>query len=457
MKRRNIQISVKWKLTLLYTFFMTLLVCIIMAILLSLSNETILASVQAELKENVENAFEDIEWDDGHLDIDNDIREVEQGIYLSVYNEDSEIIYGKIPSGFMDIPPMLEGQIRTMKDSGTTWYVYDSSSDIEEYGKVYVRGIVSVTRAEQSITVFLRFTLILLPLMVLLTAFVGYRFTKRVMRPVHAAARTAKEIYESGDLSKRIPQGRGNDELHKLIQCLNQMLEQLEKTFAREKQFTSDVSHELRTPVAVILSQCENVLDDEEVSEKFKEDVEVIRRKAAAMSRMISQLLMLSRADQNRLELNRELVDLSMMAEIVAEEQQEIADKKKITIYTKIEPELTGYADETMLIRLFVNLLGNAVRYGVEGGMIEFALWREGDRIFGSVKDNGIGISKEALPHIWERFYQEDATRNRSDESGAGLGLPMVKWIVEMHGGEIRAQSEKGKGSAFYFWIPQKK
>lgn len=457
MKKSKMQISVKWKLTLLYTFFMTLLACVIIAILLSLSNETILASIQTELKESVENAFQDIGWDDGGLDIDNDIMEVEQGIYLSVYNENSEIIYGKIPHGFMDIPPMQEGQLRTLQDSGTRWYVYDSSADIEGYGKLYVRGIVSVTRAEESITIFLRFTLILLPLMVLLTAFIGYRFTKRVMRPLYAAARTAEEIYESGDLSKRIPEGRGNDELHKLIQCLNQMLEWLEETFAREKQFTSDVSHELRTPVAVILSQCENLLDEEEIPKKFREDVEVIKRKAAAMSRMISQLLMLSRADQNRLELNRELVDLSILAEIVAEEQQEIADKKSIIIYTKVEPELTGYADETMLIRLFVNLLGNAVRYGVEGGIVEFALWREGERICGSVKDNGIGISKEALPHIWERFYQEDPTRNRSDESGAGLGLPMVKWIVQMHGGEIWAESEKGKGSTFGFWFPQKK
>lgn len=456
MKRRKIGISVKWKLTLLYTFFMTLLVCIIIGILLSLSNGAILASVQTELKTSVESAFGDIEWDDGELDIDNDIMEVEQGVYLSVYDENEEIIYGKIPHGLTHIPTMEEGNLRTLQDSGTKWYVYDSSAKIEGYGKVYVRGIVSVTKAEESMAIFLRFTLVLLPLMVFLTAFIGYRFTKRVMKPVYAAANTAKEISESEDLSKRIPEEKGNDEVHKLIQCLNQMLGQLEKAFDREKQFTSDVSHELRTPVAVILSQCESLLEDENLPECFRGDVEVIERKAVAMSRMISQLLMLSRADQNRLEINRELVDLGMIADIVAEEQQEIAREKNITIQTRIEPGLEAYVDETMMIRLFVNLLGNSIRYGVENGVTKFALWREGERICGYVRDNGIGISENALPYIWERFYQEDPARNHSGEPGAGLGLPMVKWIIRMHRGKIWVESQKGKGSTFHFWIFQK-
>ena len=122
-------------------------------------------------------------------------------------------------------------------------------------------------------------------------------------------------------------------------------------------------------------------------------------------------------------------------------------------IVCEVPEELWAFVDETLYIRMISNLISNAVFYGKEKGHVWISLREEDDRIVGSVKDDGIGISREDLPHIWERFYRADSARSEGNHSG--LGLPLVRWIVEAHGGKIRAQSEPGKGSAFLFVLPK--
>ena len=157
-----------------------------------------------------------------------------------------------------------------------------------------------MTRAENSMTITIRFAAILLPLLVVLTGIVGYRFTRRTLLPVTKITETVQKIRRDEDLSQRVGLGNGKDEIYRLSRTFDEMLEELEEAFKREQQFTSDVSHELRTPVTVILAQCESVLQDPETGPKQKAQVEIIEKKARAMARMISQLLLLSRADQGR-------------------------------------------------------------------------------------------------------------------------------------------------------------
>ena len=219
----------------------------------------------------------------------------------------------------------------------------------------------------------------------------------------------------------------------------------------REKQFTSDVAHELRTPLSVVLMECEELLRSEHLDEESRREVMVIYRKIKGMSEMISQLLLLSRADQGREKLNMEEIDFSELSEMVAEEYAEVARNKGISLKAQIEPGLRLTADETLMIRLWGNLLQNAVNYGRPDGHIWISVQKEGNTIRMSVKDDGIGISSQDLPHIWDRFYQADPSRN-SDSSG--LGLSMVKWIVEAHHGELSVESEIGKGSTFSCQFP---
>ena len=445
------KVPLKWKLTILYAAFMILMTGIMLSILFSLSSSEILSSVETDLENDVFGAFEDIQWDGKRLKIDRDFYEVEKGIYLSAYNSGESLIGGRIPYEFTLNVPLGEG-LRRLTQEGISWYIWDTSSNIEGYGKVYVRGITSITEAESSLRVTLRLSVILFPLLVVLAASLGYFFVSRTLRPVSRITSTARAIYEEEDLSKRIGLTGEKNELYKLAETFDLMLEKVEKSFEKEKQFTSDASHELRTPVAVILSQCEYLLEDTQLSQETRSAVEVIQRKAGNMAKIISQLLFLSRADQNRQVIHKECLELSLLTEMAAEEQQEIAKTKGIRIETDIQEGVQGYVDETLFIRIWMNLIGNGISYGKENGWLKISMKEKEGILFGSVEDNGIGITKEQLPHIWERFYQADASRSQRD--GAGLGLPMVKWIVQIHGGEIKAESEYGQGSRFAFTIP---
>lgn len=445
------KVPLKWKLTILYAAFMILMTGIMLSILFSLSSSEILSSVETDLENDVFGAFEDIQWDGKRLKIDRDFYEVEKGIYLSAYNSGESLIGGRIPYEFTLNVPLGEG-LRRLTQGGISWYIWDTSSNIEGYGKVYVRGITSITEAESSLRVTLRLSVILFPLLVVLAASLGYFFVSRTLRPVSRITSTARAIYEEEDLSKRIGLTGEKNELYKLAETFDLMLEKVEKSFEKEKQFTSDASHELRTPVAVILSQCEYLLEDTQLSQETRSAVEVIQRKAGNMAKIISQLLFLSRADQNRQVIHKEYLELSLLTEMAAEEQQEIAQTKGIRIETDIQEGVQGYVDETLFIRIWMNLIGNGISYGKENGWLKISMKEKEGILFGSVEDNGIGITKEQLPHIWERFYQADASRSQRD--GAGLGLPMVKWIVQIHGGEIKAESEYGQGSRFAFTIP---
>lgn len=447
------RLPLRWKLTILYTLFMIVLTAGMLGVLFSLSSSSIASTVESELEEKVFKAFEDVEMEDGRLHVDPDLSEVEDGVYLSVYDKSHTLLGGRIPYDFTEKTALSQG-LKKITASGVRWYVLDAPAVMDGFGEIYVRGIASVTKAESSLGVTLRLSLILFPVMVLLMSAFGYFFSGRALRPVVRITATAREIYEQEDLSKRIGLTKGKDEIHQLAETFDQMLEKLETAFEREKQFTSDASHELRTPVTVILSQCEYLLEEGNLSEEERMSVEAIQRKAQSMARMISQLLFLSRADQDRQALQKERLDLSMLTELVSEEQQELARDRGVCISTEIQPGISGYADETLFIRIWMNLIGNAVAYGREGGWVKVGLSEKNGRLYGRVQDNGIGISEEHLEKIWERFYQVDGSRGGQQNAGSGLGLPMVKWIVEAHGGKIQAVSEYGKGSEFSFSFP---
>lgn len=470
------RMTLKLKLTVLYTFFMVLLTCAALAILFSLSSREILASVQAKLEHRVQESLDDLWLQDGELRLDLDFYSVTQDVYLSVYDESQYFLYGKVPYGFDLQPEISDGQLQRIKDRGREWYVYDISFRLSSDRTVYVRGVTSVTDAEESFRVTLRFALILLPMMVLATALIGYRFTRRTLLPVKKITWTVQKIRADADLSRRIgltaPRrrtGKGalmdtekkdekiaesRDEIYALAETFDDMLSELEEVFDREKQFTSDVSHELRTPVSVILAQCDMLLDDESLSEQQKEGVRLIRKKAGGMADMISQLLFLSRADQGRQPVVMERLNLSELTEMVVEEQQILseAEGRGIRVTAQVQPEVLAWVDETFYIRILVNLISNARRFSYENGEVRVTLVSDGIQVKGTVVDHGTGIPAQALPHIWERFYCADPSR--SGESHSGLGLSMVKWMVQAHGGSVSAESREGEGSRFTFCFP---
>lgn len=445
--------SVKAKLTLLYAAFMILLTCAALAILFSLSNQEILSSVQSKLKEQVEESIDDIESRDGNLKIDSDFYNLEESVYLSIYDkQNEEFLFGRIPAGFDSQVEFKPDELQTVKVGSESWYIYDLTFRVDGYGTIYVRGITSVTKAENTLRITLRFALILLPMLAVVTIIICYCFIRRAFLPVKKMTETVQKIQRERSLSMRVGLPGGRDEIYHLAETFDNMLEDLEESFYRERQFTSDVSHELRTPVTVILMQCEEILNDPHISGEKSRQIQIIKKKAEEMSSMISQLLLLSRADQGRQIVQKELLNISELTELTVEEQKILAEEKEIKIAAKIEEGIYAIIDESLYIRLLVNLISNSVSYGKRGGHTEVSLYHEGSKAVLMVKDNGIGISDEDLPHIWDRFFRADSAR--SDSSHSGLGLSMVKWIAEEQGGDIKARSVLGEGSEFVCRIP---
>lgn len=181
------------------------------------------------------------------MDFDSDILELENGVYLSVYDMDGTLLYGKIPYGFDQSMDFRDGQVRRQKTGSVEYYVLDMSYAPEENVNLMVRGIISITDAEESFRITLRLALICLPLLVVLTAVLGYFMTRRTLRPVAHITETVRAIREEEDLSRRSDWG-GKGEIYRLASTFDSLLGQIEDSMKREKQFTSDVSHELLHP-----------------------------------------------------------------------------------------------------------------------------------------------------------------------------------------------------------------
>ena len=417
------KISLKIKVTLMFTFFMTLLTCISLGLLFSLSSQEILGSVQAQLEKRVYESMDEVSVQNGKLDMEQDFYDLEDGIYLALYDETGTFLFGRVPYGFQEKTVFADGSMQTVGTGAARWYVFDIKYRPGEFQDVYIRGVCSINRAENSMKTVQRLALILLPLLVALTGTAGYFFIRRTLRPVRQITETVQEIQKDRDLSRRVGLGRGTDEVYVMAETFDKML-----------------------------AQCEELLEDENLTREQKTQLQRIQKKAFEMSDMISRLLFLSRADQGRQEIQKERVNLSELTEMAALEMELLAEKENIRLEMQIEENLFAEVDESLYLRMVVNLVSNAIAYHGGPGYVKIRLQGMENQIWGSIEDDGKGISPEDLPHIWERFYRVD--KARIQDSHSGLGLPMVKWIVQAHQGEIQVESTLGKGSVFTFWLP---
>lgn len=443
--------TIQMKVTLWFTLLMVLLAVVSLAFLFYVGDQTAQEDTRRQMTAMVEAAWPEIDFDDGRLDIDDDLEYFRNGVYLSIYDSGGIPLYGAVPREFDNSVAFADGQLRTLPGTQGRWYVYDAQRTVAGYGTVWVRSVAAANQVDSTILTLLRLALVVLPFFVLLAAVGGHVLARRAFRPVRRITQTAREISEGNDLSRRIALGEGRDEVYTLAAEFDRMFARLEEAFETEKQFTSDASHELRTPTAVIISQCEYALAHAETLDEAKAALASVLGETEKMAGLLSQLLMLARADKSHKKLNFETVDLSGLAAAVAEQQQENAGARGIAIQTEIEPGLVLQGDETMLMRMLMNLIENGIKYGRENGWLKVALKRQGTCICGSVQDNGPGIAPEHLGQVWKRFWQADPARGGS---GAGLGLSMVKWIAEAHGGTVDVHSELGKGTEFTFSLP---
>ena len=440
--------SIKTRITIWYTTLMFVLVLVVLSLVGGLSYQLSIDSIEKDVILQVTQVKENLsKRQPGVFEI---VENKEEFKNVSIYEIDGKYLVGQYNYDVVNIP-FEEGIPRRENIDGKEYIVYDmrTPGPPNMRGGFWIRGVESVNSTMLLGRSAIVIMLVLIPLILLLTVLGGYYITKRAFRPINNIVKTANDISAQKDISRRIeitPDAK-EDELHHLSLTLNKMLDKIENLIMQEKQFTSDASHELRTPISVILAQGEYLLDIAK-DEKEKELAQTIVDKSKQVSKLVSRLLLLARIDQHRQKFNKEKVDLSVIVDVAVDSMKELASQKEILLFSNVAEGTIVDADEALLLSAITNLISNGIKYGNKSGHVAVSASRIGDRTEIIVADNGVGISEEDIDKIWTRFYRVDDVRN--DEYGSsGLGLPMVKSIIELHGGEITVKSSLGHGTEF--------
>ena len=291
------------------------------------------------------------------------------------------------------------------------------------------------------------------PAVLLLASLGGIWISRRALAPVDEITLAARSIGIQS-LSQRLDVPSTGDELQRLSETWNEMLARLEAAVKRLSQFTADASHELRTPVALIRTTAELTLRRERSPETYREALRQVVLESERTSRLVDDLLLLARADAGLPSLALERMELTPLVRDVCQQGQVLAESRQLQIST-VAPEEPVFveANDPALRRMLLLLLDNAMKYTPVGGRIVLSVDRDPGGATVAVRDTGIGIPETALPHVFERFYRVDESRNR-DAGGTGLGLSIAKWIAERHHASLEAESVVGEGSVFRIRFP---
>ena len=289
---------------------------------------------------------------------------------------------------------------------------------------------------------------------VLILAALFLRFmARRALKPISRIIDTAREIGQGQELSKRIPVLKIKDELGQLALTFNEMMNRLENSFAQMRQFSSDASHELRTPLTVLKGQNELILSKQRKPEEYQEVISSNLEEINYMSKVLEDLFVLSKSDENQVNLDYKPVDLRALVEEVCKHAEILAEEKNIKIIIAFLEPIEIKGDEVRLRQMVWNVLQNGIKYTQQGGELKISLQNEGDCALLTIQDTGIGIPEEDLPLIFNRFYRVDKARTR-DEGGSGLGLSICRQIAEAHKGKIEVESKLGVGTRFKIRLP---
>lgn len=399
-----------------------------------------------------------IKYKDGYLRIDRGFLEEMKEVQIGLYDKDGNVLYGNNPltkdKDIDFVPSFSVSRVYKQNINKTPYYIYDRKMVGKKLNGLWMRGMVPLTNEMNQLASITKIALMFLPIVIILAILIGLFISKKLLKPVNKMEEAASNISQGSDLKKRIDIGNGTGEIYDLADDFNEMISRLDDSFEAEKRFISDASHELRTPMSVIMAQTELTLEQDRSNEEYKSAIEVINRQGGRMNTLIDTLLDYTRLEQRADEYQMMPIDLSELVNDLCEDMK-LIKLKDITLEYDVEPGITVSGHKVLLTRMLQNLIDNAYKYGNDNGNIWVTLKDNKDNIILSVKDNGIGISDQGVDKIFDRFYREDSSRTHQKRMayGYGLGLSMVKKIVEMHDANIRVISEEGQGSEFRIYF----
>jgi heavy metal sensor kinase len=316
--------------------------------------------------------------------------------------------------------------------------------------------VLRVSRSEERVREELAEVLIVLvlglPLVVALAGIGGYLLTRRALAPIDHLASEAQRI-TAERLHERLKVPDERDEIGRLTGVINQTIARLESSFDQLRRFTADSSHELRTPLAVVRGIGEAAVAERRSPAEYEEAIGSILEEIDRMSTLVDTLLRLSHGDAGTIRLSRDPVDLDQLARDVAASLGILAEERNQKVIVEAACKVTVTADRLVLREAVTNVLDNAIKYGPDRSTVTISVNRVGDEGVLAIADEGRGIPAEHRDRIFHRFFRVDEARSR-DGGGAGLGLAIAKWAVEIHGGRITVKERQGGGSEFLIHLP---
>lgn len=374
-------------------------------------------------------------------------------IYVSGEPNDGSFDPGRIPA--FSGPAKAESFHKVNLSDGKTLMVATLNDRLPD-GSSYLIEFGSLLDPVETMLNHLFLQLIIgLPIAVIIITTGGYILVRRALMPVEKITRAA-ELITQHNLSERLPVSKTGDELERLSVSLNRMIARLDDAFQNSKRFVADASHELRTPLTILRGELESLIEKSGLDPDVRERAASMLEEAVRLTRIVEQLLTLSRLDAGEAQADWSPFDLAGLARTTAEQMSLLAEDKNISVTCDAAQPVVVEGDSARLKQVVVNLLDNAIKYTKPGGAVQLHVRPVNGHAILEVEDNGSGIPLEALPHVFERFYRVDQIRS-GDFEGAGLGLSIVKAICSAHGADIEAISGPKEGSRFRVTLPLSK
>jgi heavy metal sensor kinase len=377
------------------------------------------------------------------------------GALLQVSDDQGNWIYRSTVMSDYGVPrPMTISKKRATEFMGKDVPLRIWSEKVNVAGQSYlIQSAFEMDDFYEALHDFALLLFISIPSLLLCAAAGGYWISTRALAPVDQITQTARTI-SAQNLSSRLIVPKTGDELQRLSETLNGMLERLESAFKKITQFTADASHELRTPVAVMRTRAELSLRKARSADEYRDVISEVLAELEKTSGLIEQLMFLARADSGAESPHFAATNVTDVLREACHQGSALAEAKQIAFQEQISTDsMWIQGDASSLRRLFLILIDNAVKYTPSSGQIEVSLQRNNGYAIAQVRDTGIGIAETDLPNVFERFYRADKARTR-ESGGVGLGLSIGRWIAEVHAGTIEVQSSPGHGSIFQIRLP---
>lgn len=403
--------------------------------------EMINAAIRAELK--TKNDLAEIDFES--------LSKTAENVGLRILIDD-DTVYNTFEEFNQDLPEFTKGTTKCLMSNNKKIIYLNEIIKIDDVGTVQIQNIKHMDNEKAYLHMLLNIMAIVDLFILIFSIGIGIFISKKALKPIDQITKQAKSIHIS-NLSERINIVGPDDELKRLADTFNEMLENIQYSYERQNQFTLDASHELATPLAVIKGYID-LIDcwGKEQPDILAEGIQSIKRETKNMTNLLDTLLLLSKNDTDDISLNYQTFSLcDLICEVIAETRM-LTHSHHIDQTTIAD--ISVRADRNLIKQMLRALIDNSIKYTPSGGTISLGYTFTKNHIEIKVKDTGIGIPENELPHIYDRFFRVDKARSRS-EGGFGLGLSIVHLIVKSHNGTITATSPEGTGTTMIISLPR--